>query len=219
MPRNTTVFEWRESANTGDIGWIPKGYPEFDTTSGTFAGHDVMEHFPRHGGTLADEVMAFGAMIHVRAMGGWFRGDIYAPATSLGHDMGRFLNKLESGLLVMSNPGIVKPVDADGEHFIGDVMMETHHFANVDSPEYDNCEFDEDDPRLAWMQDWLRRGYAAAKRRWSHHPMELAQTFREIGRKFDRHRGYEEGDELHVFVDPRTLEVKVNMKEKTWHTQ
>ena len=220
MPRNTTVFEWREGAATGEIGWIPKGYKDFDPTDGTFAGHDVMEHFPRHKATLADEAMAFGAIIHVRVLGGWFGDSFVQPATALGEDMGRFLNEMEKGWLMMGDPGIVPAVDANGEYYINDIMMETIYFANAQSHAYETPGFEENDQRLAWMEGWMRKGYAAAQRRWPHNPYELARTFREIGRKVGRYtRGHEEGDELHVLVDPRTLEVQVNLKEQAWLTR
>ncbi|MDR9847064.1 hypothetical protein [Herbaspirillum huttiense] len=220
MPRNTTVFEWGEGATTGEMGWIPKGYKDFDPTDGTFAGHDVMEHFPRHKATLADEAMAFGAMVHVRVLGDWFGGNMVQPVTALGQDMGRFLNELEIGRLVMGEPGIAPAVDRAGDYYINDIMMETLHYANIQSRNYFTRGFDENDPRLTWMEGWMRKGYAAAQRRWPHSPYELTRTFYEIGRKVGRYsRGYEEGDELHVLVDPRSLEVQVNLKEQAWLTR
>ena len=50
----------------GNQGLRPAAQPDFNYFDGMGVAHDLLEHFPSDKGTLPDEFMALGAMLHVR---------------------------------------------------------------------------------------------------------------------------------------------------------
>lgn len=50
----------------GNQGLRPASQPDFNYFDGMGVAHDLLEHFPSDKGTLPDEFMALGAMLHVR---------------------------------------------------------------------------------------------------------------------------------------------------------
>lgn len=66
------IFEWREDQELGGYGWIMKGQPTFNASTGLGIAHDTLEHFANRYGSIADEMLAFGAILRVRVEGGYF---------------------------------------------------------------------------------------------------------------------------------------------------
>lgn len=81
-----TVFEWREDREFGHDGWILKGFPNFNASGGQGIAHDTLEHFKKGDGSLAHEMLAFGAIIFIRGETGWFESRNFraTAAGSLG---------------------------------------------------------------------------------------------------------------------------------------
>lgn len=61
------TFVWGEDAEYGESGFIPGWIKGANLVAAGFgAAHDVLEHLPNTPGGFEGEMMAFGAMYHVR---------------------------------------------------------------------------------------------------------------------------------------------------------
>ncbi|GAC1605836.1 MAG: hypothetical protein NVS3B3_04490 [Aquirhabdus sp.] len=217
-----TIFEWREDQEFGGEGWILKGFPNFNASTGRGIAHDTLEHFKGGDGSLADEMLAFGAMLHIRGESGWFESlptiDNRLEA-QMGFDIARFLQELRWGNVYLRKPPrTYRLKDADLEYALYDIVNEGVKVAN--------CERDEDaemfQPGFATanMIHWMRVGYRKAIRRFKgNRPHDIAYCFDTIARKVDLgfNRG-DLGDELHVRVNTESLVVSIRRKE-FWEVQ
>lgn len=218
-----TVFEWREDQEFGGYGWIPKGYPDFNIVRGDNFAHDCIEHFKPTLGGLSDEMMAFGAMLYIRVESGWFYQKRFGQGAveNMGSDIGVFLENHESDpeSYRLVDPGVTRPLDDDMEAEIAAIMAKGVKNAN----ENRNWEAEEGEkPQFAldykteWMTGWMRRGYRKTIKRFhGNSPCELSDLFDRIAAGVHAsHTTGDEGEELHVAIDPRSLELKIDRRWK-----
>jgi hypothetical protein len=88
-------FTCREHQEFGFTGWRPDWVPHFDPSEGLGVAHDTLEHQAHDKGTVETELMAFGAVVWIRELGGWFQQHTpYMP--DVAHQMsGDFLQQAE----------------------------------------------------------------------------------------------------------------------------
>lgn len=211
-----TIFEWREDEEFGGYGWIPKGKPHFNANEGLGIAHDTLEHFPADANveTMDAEMRAFGAMLYMRVESGWYYQNAYRGAADvhLGSDIGRFLQEVRFDQWKLTNPGITRRIDETMEDEMDAIFKTAIKNAN---------EWRDDDPHFKldhttdWMRGWMRRGYRACIKRYhGAKPHELAYLFDQVKETVDKQyeRG-DEGQELHVLVNHKTLELKLRRVE------
>ena len=219
MIRN--VFEWRQDEEYGGEGWIMKGKPNFNASTGNGIAHDCLEHFRNDGDDLDAEMRAFGSMLWIRVETGWFfnngRGTLSA-ADNLGSDIARFLEQMQHGELNLPKPGRTARLDDCMEDEIEAVIIEALKMANAEM----QCNADEDyQPapfERGWETDrmigWMRIGYRKCAQRWKHSDAHsVAYAFDQIRALV--HKQYKDGqlgDELHIAVCPRRAHVEVNRR-------
>lgn len=211
-----TVFEWRGDRNTGEYGWIQKGFPNFNASDGRMVAHDTLEHFAGGDGSLTDEMLAFGAIMFVRGESGWFyqEGGIYDPAQSCALDISEFLHDVAWGNSHLKTaPRTCRLDDNTIENYIQDAVHGGLRIALNEYPE--KCgQMRQSDALIKSMIGWMRIGYRKAVKRFYDNPAyQVADCFNEIRKKVDKHFSHGEfGEELIVKVNPRTLKVNVDSK-------
>ncbi|MDY7537572.1 hypothetical protein QN372_00265 [Undibacterium sp. RTI2.1] len=212
-----TIFEWRENREYGEEGWILKGFPNFNASSGRGVAHDTLEHFKDGDGSLADEMMAFGAMLHIRGESGWFAS---LPTRDnrldkqMGFDIARFLQELRSGNVDLRKPPrTYRLKDADLESDLFNIIKEGVKEANQGRD--NDAEIFQPGLVTDKMIHWMRVGYRKALKRFKgNKPHDIAYCFDTIANRVDL--GFDLGDigdELHVCVNTESLAVKIYSKE------
>lgn len=211
------TFEWREDTEFGDWGWIPKGFPHFNAGQPMTIAHDVLEHQDRDDGSLAHELRAFGAMIHVRGEGGWFarRESLHDDWISnadfdLAEHMRKYRHHEGQEARMWQPPPTRALADQDIEDQIRRALERAVDLANR---EFGDNEPYELGPTTDMMRGWMRIGYRNALRRYAgHSPYTLADAFRELMARVGKHMQGDIGEELHVRVCNRTLNMQVIRK-------
>lgn len=82
----TRYFHLRENETLGQLGWLMEGAPSsYEPGGGMTTAHDILEHQPNDNGSIEHELMALGAMVHVRMEGCyWSRhGSLLKPVEHL----------------------------------------------------------------------------------------------------------------------------------------
>jgi hypothetical protein len=204
------VFEWREDKEFGGTGWILKGFPDFNISKGFTISHDVLEHFEDGDGSLAHEMMAFGAMIFIRGETGWFENRPYGKPTpeALAGDIANFLEEVNADENEIEEPPSTVPSEEHIEELIQEIMISGVKQYADDS--------DSEIPALVTeaanrMIGWLRIGYARAAVRYKDHEgyevMCCFNRITEMSKRFE----HEDFGELHVYVDLASEDLDVKM--------
>lgn len=217
------IFEWREDQELGEYGWIQKGQPTFNSSTGRMIAHDVMEHTTPKYDHIAEEAMALGALIRVRheagAIGRSAYGFYTAPEESIGLKIERLLESVCYGDVRITNP---KPLTAlrgnnrDAEEFIGDsIAAGIKQFAEERADEQAECQFTLRSPDIQRIWVWMRHGYRNALRRYAgNEAWRLNAVFNSIAHEVDEdHKHGELYEELHVWLNPRTLKFRIERRE------
>lgn len=212
-------FVWREDQDYGGEGWAPKKFPEFNIVQGVGLAHDALEHFADDDGSLHGELQAFGAMIHVRWLGGWHymigNPGIYTPAVNMANDFIQFMYTILSGEELKAAPKTYRcrgVYGKDVEKIIDETLIEARKLV---LSELD----DEDAARIIELwndfrdnaRSWMRIGYRRAFRRFGDTSDELPYVFKSIADSVENFHG-SYGDELVVQVYPKETRANVIFK-------
>lgn len=207
-----TIFDWREDKEFGEDGWIMKNQPDFNISNGRGIAHDTLEHFPGKYGSLADEMLAFGSMVYMRAETGWFaqHTNLSNPADHLCSDLRQFILDVHytDDRSIELAPKTYRLND-DTEEIISESFAKAIKECNDRRDEGDELYKSNDTTKA--MAAFIRVGYRKASRRWSRHndAYSVSYLFDRIAKTVDeKHKRGEFGDELHVKVNTRTLEYK-----------
>lgn len=209
-------FEWREDQEYGYEGWIMKRMPHFNVVEGFGIAHDVLEHFD-YGDELKHEFMAFGAMLYIRAEGGWWHSyarNFHTPAQNMSADISRFL---------VENAMYVQPCRSTrlDDEWLEDMLAETSEqtyklVLDEASSELEQGKFSRADVREAIKRalHWMRRGYRKAVKRWhGAQAYHMADLFQSITQEAENHKQGDYGHTLSISVNTRTLEYRVVHRE------
>lgn len=190
----TFRFDKREHTEYGHDGWLLEGSPStYEPLSGMAVAHDLLEHKRDDDGSIEDEFMALGAMIHIRGEGGYW--PMYHPmqhAQSPGENMPGDLVRLWTGAESFEgacyagtrDPG--RTTRLDDEWCEEQITIGLREAKRELVDEYD-CDAREIDTFLAHARGWMRKGYRHARRRYKRCcPAELAHVFHTIEREADR---------------------------------
>lgn len=82
MSTMTRTFRWVDDSQTktGNSGWLPTWFDceSYDPSGGLGVAHDCLEHRFTDRGLWHQELMAFGAMIYARCLGGYFQQRVWS---------------------------------------------------------------------------------------------------------------------------------------------
>jgi hypothetical protein len=201
------------------------GMPGFNASLGLGVAHDTLEHFAREGTGITAEILAFGAMLYIRAEGGYFYQMDHMhpdPVYHMSADLGRFIAEIVDGQHsdgALAIPPSTRRLDSEIEltlsHLLAKAMEEAKLELNgMQDLDFDDITHDAEIAKLAQhIGDWMRRGYRRAIKRYPHsNADELSYLFSQIKNKVDREYNQAEiGTELVVRVDPRNLDFELKL--------
>ncbi|CAO3459659.1 hypothetical protein [Azospirillum argentinense] len=212
----TFVAEERESW----VGLRPAHMPFFDPVGGMGAAHDLMEHGRRDNGSIEAEMMAFGAMIHVRADAGWWcerRTVNTDPAWHMGGEFPEIWER-DHDLLVPEPPPTRR-----AEDWVENLIDRCWREARRSTAERMLELLEETEEAEAWeavdrmlgstpdrFLGWMRLGYRRARRRYCGvDPSALMHTFNAVAAEVDKLVRTEDlvpGERYRVFAFPERCE-------------
>lgn len=194
------AFDVRMHEDFGTIGLRMCGKPHFDPVSGMGAAHDILEHFPRDGGEMEDEMQAMGASLYVRG-DSYFSliGNRYDAVRNLAADFVFTFNDLmHDGML--RDPGRWRAHAAIAEQLeqMGPAIRREFTDNDVEVPLW--VMPGEPERRLL---GWVNMGYRRAIQRYKASTTWLPGYFRQVEKEADRMLRVAEGGDkvvLHVNV-------------------
>lgn len=183
---------------SGELGWLDDRIASSIFQPLTYSvglAHDTLEHFTF--GSVADEIMAHGAMYWIRVEGGYT--DDYGRCLveqSFAHEW----DNLYRGLVEESylpDPPRTRTLDQHIEDFISEIIEQGRRGVLAEYPESS-----EDIERIARVfRAYFRMGYRKARRRYRCEAWRVAQTFIIMQKEFRRHLPAFEGEKLTVTFD------------------
>lgn len=201
---------------TGELGWKDsRGLGEgFNATrSGLTLAHDCLEHFRLE--TVADEIMAHGAMYWIRGEGGYCnhyngRG---IDAETLAGEWYSLFQAMEAGNNLEAPPR-TKRLDSYVEQVIAEVIEQgaasvTKEYSYSGGLEYDSRQTLK---RLAeHFAAWFRIGYRKAARRYRGIAQyQVSYTFEQLEKAFDKQKPEYEGQRIKVNISTRSAEIHID---------
>jgi len=161
------TLRWAWDNEIGVWGWKPNWLTASNVnalTDGFGVAHDILEHRLGDRPTVEEEIIAHGAMWHIRGQHGYW-ADKYNPdpAYHMGSSWPEFFRSTyEAGKEVMW-PGRVRPVEHWDEELVRVVKEGRRQTEGECDSNYEHClnEFE------ARTLGWLRRGVRLAARRYA----------------------------------------------------
>lgn len=208
-------FVCAEHKEYGHNGWRLKSQPNFDPLAGMAVAHDCLEHFSDDG-SVAAEYMALGASMFIRDE--YFynhKGKIETnPGVHIASDMPDIMRHILQESYEFPKAPRTYPLESEVEGWINRMFQEYHR--NIrEEYDYKDLKLSVDIKRS--IRSYLRIGYRKAKKRYGRDHWGAQTLFREIEEKADKAlKSAEEGTELHVIVDFRTLTCKIKT---TWELE
>lgn len=212
------TFVCKEQASLGEWGFSPawmdfseaENGGAYTSVAGFGAAHDMLEHRRHDKGSVADEFMAFGAMLLIRGKGHWFKAR--APwrqdwADSIANEFSDIMQRVDSDTQKLAEPPIGSEIP------LKDIWLEDQlRKAASLGRDRANAEFDMGHDLMSEEQEfmalrWMRHGLRAARRRYAKVDLgSVAACFDSITDRFDqaiRGRTFEEydGDKVKVVAD------------------
>jgi len=180
------VFEYDEHDEYGFWGLRPLWLEGSDPATGMQAAHDILEHF-NEPITSESELMALGAMLHVRADGGYFNYRYNNDISSILSGDLEFAVEQQWKYGDISDPGVTRPVDDHIESWITKSIASAIQTMSDDDWEDSYGNLIQDNPMLALhLRGWLRMGYRRARRRFGKQDsLELATAFKILEEQLD----------------------------------
>lgn len=206
------TFE-RQDGEYGE-GWLMIGAPSsFVPSSGVTIAHDILEHRRGDKGTCEEELMALGASLYIRGIGGFWEGN---PGEVIADDI---LNEVGMHYEAISN-GIqshreIQLKDKEVEGWISAMNKEIEKTMSVEKW-WDQWSYNEPDAvqvlqYLERVPDWLRAGFLGAQKRYAKSSLDshtLARMSRIIADQSDKLLWQAElGFRMRVRVDLQTAHV------------
>lgn len=212
------TFIWSPDERRGGTdGWIPAWikHEGFDPGWGLGVAHDTFEHRTCDNGSWPQEIMAFGAMLYIRGLSGYF--------THLhGEPVGFFMGK-EAGELWIDagKPKLFEPAPMRG---IRRARLDDDFF--VEAPEFvegmlhgieiyggsDALEECDEEWRAMTGRLLIEGGAQAMHRYRKHSPAHLCWMFEQLEEKVDaitRRGDFLHGDRMHVTVDIGNDDIRI----------
>lgn len=178
-------FVCAEHEEFGSLGWKLQNMPAFDPLPGMGVAHDILEHLP-HDDSTAGELMALGAMFHVRGEDYFVnKGRAYhRPSYHCHGEIAELLNKIDNGewIALRDCPHLKTHSDEYVQLEIDDTIDLVKKYLRDDlSNGYEMDKATEDKVR-----GFLAHGYRSAVRRYRHVDRSvLLDTFNEIEERAD----------------------------------
>jgi hypothetical protein len=207
----TRIFNYVDETKDSTVkqsGWRLENTPTFDPMNlGYGVIHDAVEHHEAGESGIENEMMAFGAIFHIRVQGKWW--DQFGVGIDAGKmmawDIARFLYEQEFNITPYGFASGVagKPLSAffvaAREHYIK--RLYTFHEVTAGDAEllaYDNaCQ-------------WLQAGYERSLNRWNgRKPVALTKFFNALSSLVDNLHSPKHMSTLKVIFDTKTLEHQV----------
>lgn len=201
----------RECEKHGGIWLIEKGAPsEFDPGKGLLIAHDCLEHFPSDNeGTIDNEFLALGAMIHVRGNTGHFRTCYSEPLCNELY--GVLWYTYSEGNCSMKAPVSNIEIDELIELGVNESLIWIRN-------EYGDDECIDEEELIKFAESakyWIQTGYNRAIRRYPD-PWKTLEVFKQIEYQIDeifKENEYFEGDEYELQYCISKATVSITKKE------
>lgn len=181
------TFKCKEHQEYGSVGWVLANIPAFDPLFGMAVSHDVLEHWPNDDSTTG-ELMALGAMIHVRGEEYFHQaGKVYTrPSYHFSGELGELMLKIQWGewVSLKQYPKTSAHTDDDfaREEIAEGVRLAARHITEEHNDLYPNPTAKE----WANVSYWLTHGYNKARQRYKDiDRYRLLEIFCEIESKAD----------------------------------
>lgn len=190
------VFICEKHEEYGTLGWRPESNPGFDPLSGMAVAHDTLEHARDTTESVADELQALGAMIHVRGQAYFARlGKVNTqPSYHMSSELLDMLRKISAGE--------ISPIEDHRATECAEISAELdaliEYIRAENQAEYNEAiEISEDTIRN--IRAWVTIGYRKAKKRYAQ--VDALTMFIDIESRADEFLCVaEEGDKLTVHV-------------------
>lgn len=190
-------------------GWQLENTPNFDPMDVAYGvTHDALEHHNPGEEGIENEMMAFGALYHIRVLGGWWDqfNLAFDPEMMVAWDMARFLSERDYDI-ADNGAGLPPSIDAMLcrvlEHY--KVRLATHHKVYKDNPDYVKALH-----AFRKAGSWLSEGYLRSLNRWKgHNPKQLCDLFNSITHGIERIMTPRHGDVLEIRFNTENLNHKV----------
>jgi hypothetical protein len=199
----------------GEIGLRPSNEPNADPLGGMSTAHDMLEHMPGADFGVADELIAFGAILYVRGKTGWWAHQgryICDPVDNMVAEMPEILRHIEE-IGFMPAPSTRPLHDEYCEERIQRLVLKIPENAkkNGDVDILDLAEEHTED-----IRSYLRIGVQRARRRYRHHDIwNVMETFNKIMETADK-----EIEHYKEWADTRTeVRISANIRHVEVHTQ
>ena len=204
--RQTRKFVVEEHEEYGMNGLRPVDCPTFDPLTGMAVAHDMLEHPPGDTGEVSEELMAFGASLVTRYLGGYWSHQTGNVEENWDSDVSNILqyveNKGNALQAPQGNKGKVKLSDESLEEICvnaGKLMSVANEDWGRDSGLGD----------AEVITRWLRLGYRNALKRYSDiDTYTLCGLFKEIEKKADNFLEHAYiGQEVEITIDTKKCQV------------
>ncbi len=222
-------FEYGLDPEYGNYGIRPLNMPNFNYFSeGMGIAHDLLEHFDESG-SLIDEIMSMGSMIHIRINGYYWNGfkTYYGkdPIDNLTSELiTNYINYkndiFEDNYICNDeiNPDIdeiIKQIIKDGKKLL--LSEFSDYFTNYEDNYYNPIEEKKILNKFLYLEyNYIKKGYIEAQKKYNGFTSEyLCYMFYEVEKKinevFKENYYFEnEGDQLEIIVDLVNEDVKFN---------
>ena len=220
------VFKFDRWDETDTLGFKPTWIPDADPGVGMTVAHDALEHCPGiTDNPVADEMIAFGHMLHIRADYNWWANYANSWNTDPAENMAGDLAEMLSRMAWETQPDICpapRPVRALRTEWAEDIIVKSLDLARKEFAENltDDPDWRDDlhtATLLSRMGDWMRIGYGIARRRYQITSSARCDMFNAIEKKVDwllKHNCYDllEGiSELRIQTFIKRAEVRFHI--------
>jgi hypothetical protein len=195
------TFEYRQDFN-GILGFIPVNAPTlFDAGDGRLVAHDILEHFSNTTCSWEDELLALGAMIHVRANDGYFTSNTYNPdwTTHLANDLLQVFSFVSTTRLL--HDVAVRDVNHVGDDIDSAITKAYKNMLLERSYDEDNYDIEVITQQLPLIKKWVIKGYNKAVKRYSKCDYPIVNLFYKIENELQKNWYKEENTKITVSVN------------------
>jgi hypothetical protein len=167
---------------------------DFTPGGGLTIAHDVLEHFPKDSGQVHEEAMAFGAILWIRGMNGFFTRN--SPGYNMSVDIAMQFREFGDCIPFTKRVNLTEDVDSEIFEWIEEgIKLAWKEMAHLDEDMVDKkAEFD------VWCENWRKwclYGYKKVQQRYkSVESWNLMQVFQDIMEAVDNLRPEYDGQEF-----------------------
>ncbi len=206
--RLNRLFTVETHEEYGMLGLRPKDCPTFDPLTGMATAHDMLEHPPGDTGEVHEELMAFGASIVTRYLGGYWAGKRGPVEENWDSDVANILQYVDTkGRPLIAPPGAQGTRRLDDDH-LEETVANAGRLMSVANEDWSR---DAGLGDAAVISRWLRIGYRKALQRYKGtDPGTLCHLFQMVERQADDFlRDAIEGQEVRIIIDTDRCLVRV----------